>query len=80
MSITFTAVYKKVPDSDWYAAWIEEVPGANTQGQTLEQARENLRDAVALLFETRREMGQEQTVGLDVIREPFVLESIISEA
>ena len=43
----FTAVYMKVPEG--YIAFIEELPGANTQGATLEEARENLREAVELV-------------------------------
>ena len=43
---TFTAVYEEV--DDWWAAWVEELPGANTQGRTLEEARENLKEAVSL--------------------------------
>ena len=43
-----TAVYMKVPEG--YIAFVEELPGANTQGDTLEEARENLREAVALVL------------------------------
>lgn len=46
---TFTAVYQR--SGDWWAAWIEELPGANTQGATLEEARENLHEAVLLMLE-----------------------------
>lgn len=47
-----TAVYMKV--SDGYLAFVEELPGANTQGGTLEEARENLREAVELVVEANR--------------------------
>jgi predicted RNase H-like HicB family nuclease len=53
MSIELTAVYQKPPKG--YIAFVEELPGANTQGATLKEARENLRDAVALLLESYRE-------------------------
>jgi predicted RNase H-like HicB family nuclease len=46
---TFTAVYER--SGDWWAAWVEELPGANTQGATLDEARENLREAIALMLE-----------------------------
>ena len=46
----FTAVYKKF--GKWYVAWVEEIPGANTQGRTLKEARENLREALELVLET----------------------------
>jgi len=42
-----TAVFKKFPEG--YAAFVEELPGANTQGKTLEEARRNLAEAVELL-------------------------------
>jgi predicted RNase H-like HicB family nuclease len=47
-----TAVFMKVPEG--YVAFVEELPGANTQGATMEEARENLREAVALVMETNR--------------------------
>ncbi len=49
-----TAVYMKVPEG--YIAFVEELPGANTQGDTLEEARENLREAVQLVLEANREL------------------------
>ena len=45
----FTAVYMQVPEG--YIAFVEELPGANTQGATLEEARENLVEAVSLVLE-----------------------------
>jgi predicted RNase H-like HicB family nuclease len=53
----FTAVFMKVPEG--YVAFIEELPGANTQGDTLEQARENLKEAVTLVLETQRVLAAE---------------------
>ena len=47
-----TAVFKKVPEG--YIGWVEELPGANTQGETLEEARENLQEAIRLVFEANR--------------------------
>lgn len=44
-----TAVFMKVPEG--YQAFLGELPGANTQGETLEQARENLQEAVALVLD-----------------------------
>jgi predicted RNase H-like HicB family nuclease len=68
---TYTAVYEQV--GDWWAAWVEELPGANTQGRTLEEARENLREAIELILEVNREIAQEQTAGRTVIREPLAV-------
>jgi predicted RNase H-like HicB family nuclease len=67
----FTAVYQKVPEG--YIAFVEELPGANTQGATLEEARENLTEAVALVLDANRTLAEEQLSGQDVIREPFHL-------
>ena len=55
-----TAVFVKVPEGG-YAAFVEELPGANTQGATLEEARENLREAVALVIEANRELAAKQS-------------------
>jgi len=69
MEMAFTAVFKKVPEG--YIAFVEELAGANTQGATLEEARENLREAVALVLEANREVAREEAGTSDVIREPL---------
>ena len=66
-----TAVYLEVPDG--YVAFIEELPGANTQGATLEEARENLKEAVALVLEANREIAEESLRGKVATREPFLI-------
>lgn len=66
-----TAVYMRVPEG--YIAFVEELPGANTQGETLEEARENLQEAAAMVLEANRELAAQTYVGQEVIREPFVL-------
>lgn len=48
MSRKFTAVYKK--SGKWYLGWVEEIPGVNTQGRTLKETKENLKDAVNVFF------------------------------
>ena len=48
MDLQFTAVFRKVPEG--YIGFVEEVPGANTQGATLEEARANLQEAVELVL------------------------------
>jgi predicted RNase H-like HicB family nuclease len=53
-----TAAYKQV--GDWWAAWIEEIPGVNTQGETLEEARENLRDALQMVLDANRELAEQE--------------------
>jgi predicted RNase H-like HicB family nuclease len=67
MELAFTAVFKKVPEG--YIAFVEELPGANTQGATLEEARENLREAVELVLEVNRALAREEVGENDVIRE-----------
>jgi len=66
-----TAVYRKFPQG--YAAFVEELPGANTQGETLEEARKNLAEAVELVLEANRQLAEESLAGQDVIREPLAL-------
>ncbi len=71
MEPRFTAVYRKVPEG--YAAFVEELPGANTQGATLEEARANLREAVGLVLDANRSLAEEQLGGAEVIREALEL-------
>lgn len=59
--------------ADGYAAFVPELPGANTKGATLEEARANLAEAVALVLEANRELAEQDLQGKDVIREPLVL-------
>ena len=66
-----TAVYLAVPEG--YVAFVEELPGANTQGATLDEARENLREAVQLILETNRELAERSLAGQQVTKEPFLL-------
>ena len=65
------AVFRKVPEG--YIAFIEEFPGANTQGASLEEARTNLREAVALVIEANREMAREDAADGAVTREPITV-------
>ena len=69
MALQLTAVFQKVPEG--YVAFVEEVPGANTQGATLQEARENLQEAIALVLEANRELIEEASRGAEVIREPI---------
>lgn len=71
MNISLTAVFQKVPEG--YIGYVEELPGANTQGETLEEVRKNLREAVELVLEANRQLAEESINGSDVIREPFLL-------
>ena len=69
MTMKLTAVYRKVPEG--YIAFVEELPGANTQGGTLDEARANLGEAVELLLDANRSAMEKSLQGIDVIRESF---------
>jgi predicted RNase H-like HicB family nuclease len=68
----FTAVFRKVPEG--YIAFVEELPGANTQATTLDEARRNLKEAVALVLEANRTLAEESLKGEKVIREPLLIQ------
>ena len=71
MKQQFTATYRK--HGKWYLGWIEEIPGVNTQGETIEETQENLSDALKLVIETNRLLSREFEFGQKVIRKPLVL-------
>ena len=73
MELKLTAVYQKVPEG--YIAFVEELPGANTQGATLEEARENLKEAVELVMEANRMLAEEEMTDSDFIRETLMLKA-----
>jgi predicted RNase H-like HicB family nuclease len=52
MTNEFTAIFER--DEQWYIAYCPEIPGANGQGKTKEEARASLADAIALILEDRR--------------------------
>ena len=56
MKRRFTAIFEKV--DDWYIGYVEELPGANTQGKTLKEARENLHEAIELILLSNRELAE----------------------
>ena len=71
MDLTLTAIFEEVPSAEGggYTAYVEELPGAISEGDTLEEARENLRDAIELLLQTNRELTGKSNSGKKVIRE-----------
>lgn len=73
MDSKFTAVFQK--EGKWWIGYIEELPGANTQGRTLEEARENLREAATLIIEANRKLAERELEGKEVIREEFLSSS-----
>ncbi len=73
MENRFTAVFERT--DKWWIAYVEELPGANTQGATLEEARENLKGAVVLVLEANRELAERRLSGKEVVREDLVVVS-----
>jgi predicted RNase H-like HicB family nuclease len=71
MDLQFTAVFRQVPEG--YIGFVEELPGANTQGATLEEARANLQEAIAMILEANRELAQEARGEGPIIREPITV-------
>jgi len=67
MDVKLTAVFKKVAEG--YVGFVQELPGANTQGRTLEEARANLQEAIAMVLEANRELAEDEIRGEEVIRE-----------
>lgn len=67
MENRFTAVFQTT--GKWWIAFVEELPGANTQGETIDEARENLKEAVELILKSNRELSEREFAGKDVIRE-----------
>ncbi len=67
MQFQLTKVFQKVPEG--YIGFVEELPGANTQGDSLEETRTNLEEAIELVLEANRLLSQEQLQGQEVIRE-----------
>jgi predicted RNase H-like HicB family nuclease len=72
MQKPFTAVYEK--RGRWYVAYLEEIPGVNTQGKTLKEARANLREALELILAANRELAARQQQGANIRREPLLVE------
>jgi predicted RNase H-like HicB family nuclease len=73
MKLELTAVFEQVPEG--YVAYVEELPGANTQGKTLDEARANLTEAVELVLEANRVLAEERLGTRQVIREQLVIGS-----
>jgi predicted RNase H-like HicB family nuclease len=63
-----------------YIAFLEELSGANTQGETLEEARANLEEAVTMVLDANRELSEQALEGSQVIRETLTLGSTAKAA
>ena len=69
MKEKLTAVFEK--SSQGYIGYVEELPGANTQGSTLEETKMNLIEAIQLILEANRQLTEEDIFGKEIIRQPL---------
>jgi predicted RNase H-like HicB family nuclease len=69
IDVKLTAMYLKVPEG--YIGFVEELPGANTQGVTLGETKANLEEAIQLVLEANRTLAEESLEGEEIIREPI---------
>lgn len=74
--LTLTKIYEKAEEGG-YIGYVAELPGANTQGETLQEVRENLSEAIQLILEANREEVESRlSEKLDILREELVLEAV----
>jgi predicted RNase H-like HicB family nuclease len=71
MDVKLTGVFQQ--EGDWWMGYCEELPGANTQGRSLEEARENLKEAVQLVLEANREIARREGKGKEIVREELTV-------
>jgi predicted RNase H-like HicB family nuclease len=64
-----TGVFRK--SKYGYIGYVEELPGANTQGKTLEETKKNLIEAIQLVLEANRQLAEEEQKDVEVIKEPL---------
>ncbi|MFH0939948.1 MAG: type II toxin-antitoxin system HicB family antitoxin [Planctomycetota bacterium] len=69
MNEKLTAVFEKSPQG--YIGYVEELPGANTQGTTLEETKKNLIEAIQLVIEANRQLAEEDIFGKEIIKQSF---------
>jgi predicted RNase H-like HicB family nuclease len=73
-TMKLTAVFRKIPEG--YIGFVEELPGANTQGETLEETKRNLLEAISMVIEANRSLAEETLLGQEVIRESLDLATL----
>jgi len=72
--LQFTAIYKKF--DNWYVGWVEEIPGANTQGKTLKEVKENLKESLALILETNKTIFKKELLKKGRVIQENILVSV----
>jgi predicted RNase H-like HicB family nuclease len=70
----FSAVFEQV--NDWWIGYVEELPGANTQGRSLDEARENLKETVQAIIETNRELTRRELHGKIFVQEELIVPAL----
>ena len=70
----FSAVFEQM--NNWWVGYVEELPGANAQGRTLDEVRENLKEAVQAIIETNRELTRRELQGKIFIREELTIPAL----
>jgi predicted RNase H-like HicB family nuclease len=71
MENSFTGIIEKT--DNWYIGFIEEIPGVNTQGKTLEEVKENLKEALELILISNRQIAEKNIIGKSIIKEKIVV-------
>ena len=74
IDMKMTAIYLKVPEG--YVGFVQELPGANSQGETLEETKANLEEAINLVLEANRALVEESLQGQELIREPITISMV----
>ena len=72
MTREFTGIIEK--KGKWYIGYVEEIPGVNTQGKTLKEVRENLKEALTLIIETNREIRELTQNKSQIKKEPITVD------
>ena len=72
MQREFTSVIER--RGNWYIGYVEELPGVNTQGKTLKEVKENLKEALCLIIEANRDLARKNQANSFVTKEPIIVE------
>ena len=72
MQREFTSIIEK--RGNWYIGYVEELPGVNTQGKTLKEVRENLKEALCLIIQANRDLAIKSQANTVVTKEPIIIE------
>lgn len=71
MTNSFTGIIEKT--DNWFIGYVEEIPGVNTQGKTVEEVKENLKEALELILISNRQLAEKNIIGKSIIKEKIVV-------